>query len=597
MTGRTRAAPHGAASDHNGGPLAPSTDVQDRENANPVTLGLTGAEVAERVQLGQTNAVKEASSRSYAYIIRGNVFTRFNAILGTLFVVILIFGSPRDALFGAVLVVNTLIGIVQEVRAKWTLDRLSLISEAKARVVRDGETVEVPVGQVVLDDVLELHTGDQIVADGKVIDSAGLEIDESLLTGESVPVVTQPGDEVLSGSFTVAGTGHFKADKVGADAYARKLASEAKQFQLVDSELRDGINMILRYITWVMLPVGILLLASQLKVYGTFHRAATGTVAGLVGMVPEGLVLLVSIAFAVSVVSLGRKNVLVQELPAVEGLARVDTVCLDKTGTLTEGKLAFSKLEPLDDAPTEHEGLADVLGAFGSDTASKSSTLEAISESFPPPPGWEISGRVPFSSLRKWSAEHFGGKGWWVLGAPEILMDRTASPGELKKKVNTVAEAGLRVLLLARAVGDVEGETLPGQLEPAALLVFEEQVRGDAQETLHYFTEQGVNIKVISGDNPVTVGAVAERAGVPDIGEPMDARELPDDVEELAGIMETTTVFGRVTPGQKEAMVEALQSRAHVVAMTGDGVNDVLALKKADIGIAMGSGSPATPSP
>jgi cation-transporting ATPase E len=570
-----------------------STDVQNRDSAEPQVLGLTQAEVDERVQRGQTNAVKVASSRTYAHIIRGNVFTRFNAILGSLFMVIIIFGSPRDALFGAVLVVNTLIGIVQEVRAKWTLDRLSVISEAKAHVLRDGKTVEVPIGHVVLDDVLELHTGDQVVADGEVLDSSGLEIDESLLTGESVPVVKKPGDQVMSGSFTVAGTGHFKADKVGADAYARKLAAEAKEFQLVDSELRDSVNMILRYITWVMLPAGILLLASQLKVYGTFSKAATGTVAGLVGMVPEGLVLLVSVAFAVSVVSLGRKNVLVQELPAVEGLARVDVVCLDKTGTLTEGKLVFSKLEELDGSPADHERLAQVLGAFGSDKASKSSTLEAIAESFPAPPGWEITGRVPFSSLRKWSADSFGEQGLWVLGAPEVLFDRTGAP-DLADKVNAVAAGGLRVLLLARAGGEIQGETLPDSLEPAALLVFEERVRADAQETLHYFTEQGVTIKVISGDNPVTVGAVAERAGVPDIGEPMDARKLPVDIAELAGVLEETTVFGRVTPDQKEAMVEALQSKGHVVAMTGDGVNDVLALKKADIGIAMGSGSPAT---
>jgi len=580
--------------DFNGGRLSVSADASRLQSPQPALLGLTEAEVAERVKRGETNDVKEASSRTYGHIIRGNVFTRFNAILGTLFVVIIIFGSPRDALFGFVLVVNTLIGIVQEVRAKWTLDRLSLISEAKARVMRDGETVEIPVGQVVLDDVLLLHTGDQVVADGEVIESAALEIDESLLTGESVPMVKQPGDEVKSGSFTVAGAGHFRATKVGADAYARKLAAEAKQFQLVDSELRDSINMILRYITWVMLPVGILLLASQLKVYGTFHRAATGTVAGLVGMVPEGLVLLVSIAFAVSVVSLGRKNVLVQELPAVEGLARVDVVCLDKTGTLTEGKLEFSKFEELGGGPADHQSLADVLGAFGSDTASKSSTLEAIAQSFPAPPGWEIAARVPFSSLRKWSAESFGDKGWWVLGAPEVLFDRAGATEDLKAKVNAVAETGLRVLLLARADGEVEGETLPERLEPAALLIFEEQVREDAQETLQYFVEQGVTIKVISGDNPVTVGAVAGRAGVPDIGKPTDARGLPDGQEELADIMETTTVFGRVTPDQKEAMVEALQSRGHVVAMTGDGVNDVLALKKADIGIAMGSGSPAT---
>jgi len=573
--------------------LPVSTQIYTRDEAPGGTRGLTAAEVAEREARGETNAVQQKSSRSYTHIIRGNVFTRFNAILGSLFVVILIFGSPRDALFGAVLVVNTLIGIVQEVRAKWTLDRLTLISEAKTRVVRDGREEEIALGKVVVDDVVLLSTGEQVVADGAVLEAQGLEVDESLLTGESVPVVKKPGDEVKSGSFIVAGTGSFRALKVGADAYARKLASEARQFQLVSSELRDSINMILRYITWVMLPVGILLLVSQLKVFGTFHRAATGTVAGLVGMVPEGLVLLTSVAFAVSVVVLGRKNVLVQELPAVEGLARVDVVCLDKTGTLTEGKLAFSRMVPVAGGAHDEAELEQVLGGFGMDAASKSSTLAAISEAFEAPEGWEITGRVPFSSVRKWSSESFGDNGTWVLGAPEVLMDEIGSREELADQVSQLAGTGLRVLLLARAERDITEETLPG-LDPASIVVFEERVRADAPETLAYFYEQGVTIKVISGDNPATVGAVARTAGVKDVGQPVDARTLPDDTEELASVLETSTVFGRVKPDQKEAMVAALQSRGHVVAMTGDGVNDVLALKKADIGIAMGSGSPAS---
>ena len=572
-------------------PVSTQTDLRDEA---PQSIGgLTADEVAERERRGETNAVQQKSSRSYTDIIRGNVFTRFNAILGSLFVVILIFGSPRDALFGAVLVVNTLIGIVQEVRAKWTLDRLTVISEAKTRVMRDGREEEISLGKVVLDDVVLLSTGEQVVADGPVLEARGLEVDESLLTGESVPVVKKPGDEVKSGSFIVAGTGSFRAEKVGADAYARKLASEARQFTLVSSELRDSINMILRYITWVMLPVGILLLVSQLKVFGTFHQAATGTVAGLVGMVPEGLVLLTSVAFAVSVVVLGRKNVLVQELPAVEGLARVDVVCLDKTGTLTEGKLAFSRTVPVAGGAHKEEELVQVMGAFGMDTASKSSTLEAIADAFKAPPGWEITGRVPFSSVRKWSAESFGDKGTWVMGAPEILMQEIGPAPELEDQVSQLASTGLRVLLLARARADIKDKTLP-PLDPAALLVFEEQVRGDAPETLAYFVEQGVTIKVISGDNPATVGAVARTAGVKDVGQPVDARTLSDDPEELASVLETSTVFGRVKPDQKEAMVAALQGRGHVVAMTGDGVNDVLALKKADIGIAMGSGSPAS---
>lgn len=575
--------------------LSVSTLTDERGQAPPPDRGLTSAEVAERVARGQTNAVRPVTSRSYTSIVRGNVFTRFNAILGSLFVVIIIFGSPRDALFGGVLVVNTFIGIIQEIRAKWTLDKLSLISEAKARVVRDGAESEIPLGQVVLDDVVLIQTGEQVVADGELLEDSGLEIDESLLTGESVPVDKEPGDEVLSGSFAVAGSGKYRATKVGADAYARKLASQARKFQLVRSELRDSINMILRYITWLMIPAGILLLSSQLKVYGTFHQAATGTVAGLVGMVPEGLVLLTSVAFAVSVVALGQKNVLVQELPAVEGLARVDVICLDKTGTLTEGKLVFSRLETVDSAIDEEQS-GRALGGFASDKSSRSSTLEAIAARFRPPKDWKITSSIPFSSTRKWSSETFDREGTWVLGAPEMLMDRTPDPAGLKNKVDEIARSGQRVLLLLKAAGSIEDEKLPDRLEPAALLVFEERVRPDASSTLAYFKDQGVIVKVISGDSPVTVSAVAKKAGVPDIGEAVDARSLPTDIDELAAVMEESTVFGRVRPDQKASMVEALQSKGHVVAMTGDGVNDVLALKKADIGIAMGSGSPASRS-
>ncbi len=540
--------------------------------------------------------MKEATSRSYWHIFRANVFTRFNALLGGLFIVILIFGSVRDGLFGLVLLANTFIGIVQEVRAKWTLDRLSVLSAPKATVVRDGAAAEVSLGDVVLDDVLELHTGDQLVVDGEVLTSQSLEVDESLLTGESVPVVKHPGDNVFSGSFVVAGSGRFRATAVGQDSYARRLAAEARRFQVVPSELRDGINLILRYITWIMIPAGALLLASQMKVFGTFGRAVPGTVAGLVGMVPEGLVLLTSVAFAVSVVTLGRRKVLVQELPAVEGLARVDVVCLDKTGTLTEGQLAFSSIEPLEgfSAANRDVSLDEVLGAFGASTASESSTLSAVRAAFPESPGWERTGGVPFSSARKWSAETFGGSGTWVLGAPEVLFESSRAPASLRDEVTGLASSGQRVLLLARAPAPLASESLPERLDPAALLLFEERVRPDASDTLRYFTDQGVTIKVISGDNPVTVAAVARRAGVPDVGEPVDARSMPEDPEELAGVLEEHSVFGRVTPDQKEGMVTALQSRGHVVAMTGDGVNDVLALKKADIGIAMGSGSAAS---
>jgi cation-transporting ATPase E len=552
--------------------------------------GLTEAEVAERVRLGQTNEVKEATSRSVIDIIRANILTRFNAILGTLFFVMIVFGPARDALFGLVLVANTLVGIVQELRAKRTLDRLHLLSAPKARVVRDGEAREIPIGDVVLDDLVELSVGDQLVADGVVVASDGLEVDESLITGESVPVDKLPGDELLSGSFVVAGNGRYRATKVGEEAYARKLASEARAYTVVRSELREGINTILRVVTWVMIPAGTLLFVGQMRATHTVSSAVPGTVAGLVGMVPEGLVLLTSVAFAVSAITLGRRNVLVQELPAVEGLARVDVICLDKTGTLTDGELVFDHMEQLD----SEQDLAEVLGAFAAQPSARSGTTDAIAKAFPQPAGWTPTGGVPFSSIRKWSAQSFGDRGAWFIGAPEVLMEKMTSGDALERKVSALAESGLRVLLLARSDGGIKGETLPDELEPAALLVLTERVRGDAGETLGYFTDQGVTIKVISGDNPRTVAAVANRAGVPGVGEPVDARKLPEEPDELARAMEEGTVFGRVRPDQKQLMVQALQSKGHVVAMTGDGVNDVLALKKADIGIAMGSGSSAT---
>jgi cation-transporting ATPase E len=561
------------------------------EDSGYAERGLSQAEVRERIAQGKTNKVADKSSRSIASIIRANVFNRFNAILGVLAVVVIIIGPLRDALFAGVLIFNTLIGVLQELRAKRTLDRLSLLSAPKARVVRDGVHAEVSRDDVVLDDLLELTAGDQILVDGEVLSSQGLEVDESLLTGESVPIAKKTGDGILSGSFVSAGSGSFRATAVGEDAYAQKLASEAKRYTLVKSDLRDAINTILRYITYVMIPTAILLAVSQLLADNTFDDSILATVAGLVGMVPEGLVLLTSLVFAVSAVALARRHVLVQELPAVEGLARVDVICLDKTGTLTEGTPQFGRIEPLDGSTD----LEEVLGAFAAASSSENSTLLAISTAFPTSPGWKVVATVPFSSARKWSAASFEGHGSWVLGAPEVLLRETAQ-GELREKADVLARSGLRVLLLSRAEKPVTEEKLPQQLVPVALLVIEEKIRPDAAETLEYFMDQGVGVRIISGDNPRTVGSVAERVGVPGAEEPVDARGLPEDLDDLSAVMHESTVFGRVVPEQKRMMVHALQSGGHVVAMTGDGVNDTLALKDADIGIAMGSGAPSTKS-
>ena len=556
-----------------------------------VERGLTAAEVDERVRRGLVNDTTERTSRTFGQIARANILTRFNAILGTMLIVILAVGSIRDALFGIVLVTNALIGIVQETRAKRTLDRLAVLSAPRARIVRDGEVAEHAVDEIVLDDVIELRTGDQVVADGDVLAGDGLAIDESLLTGESEPVDKRPDDEVLSGSFVVAGSGRFRATKIGAEAYVRKLAEEARRFTVVHSDLQAGINRILRYVTWAIFPTAFLLLLAQLNSHESVKEALSGTVAGVVGMVPEGLVLLTSIAFALSVVTLGRRNVLVQELPAVEGLARVDVFCLDKTGTLTEGSIVFCDLDVLDGASRSE--VEAVLGALG-DEPDPNATLAAIAEAFPAPEGWRKTDSVPFSSARKWSASTFDNRGTWVLGAPEMILADRSTDDLVGSRADTAAESGNRVLLLARLSRVPVDEELPPDLEPAALVLLEEKVRPDAADTLRYFADQNVAIKVISGDNPRTVGAVATRVGVPGAEEPIDARTLSNDPSELAATIDEHSVFGRVSPHQKRAMVGALQSRDHVVAMTGDGVNDALALKDADIGVAMGSGAPAT---
>ena len=549
--------------------------------------GLSSAQVAERRSQGLVNGTGERASRSVTEILRANILTRFNFILGVLLAVILIVGQPQDALFGIVLVTNALIGIAQELRAKFTLDRLAVLSAPRARVIRDGTRLEIGVADLVADDLVDLRAGDQLVADGAVRASAGLQADESLLTGESEPVGKRAGDQLLSGSFVVAGSGSYQATGVGDAAYARQLAAQARRFTLVRSELVEGINRILRYVTWAIVPVAALMLFSQLHVHDSVREALTSTVAALVGMVPQGLVLLTSVAFGVAAVTLARRRVLVQQLPAVEGLARVDVLCFDKTGTLTDGTIVLDTLIPLDDqAPAEA-----ALGALADDV-NQNATLAAIGQAFPPPPGWARQAAVPFSSASKWSAASFAGHGTWVLGAPELVLP-SGDEGHLARAAE-LAASGRRVVVLARAAGALEGQSLPAGLEPAAFIVFAERLRSDTASAIGYFAAQGVALKVISGDSPLTVGAVAKRAGLPDTGDPVDARDLPEDLGALGALLEERSVFGRVTPHQKQAIVKALQARGHTVAMTGDGVNDVLALKLADLGIAMGSGAPAT---
>ncbi|MEU9198302.1 cation-translocating P-type ATPase [Streptomyces hundungensis] len=556
--------------------------------------GLTAAEVAERVARGEVNDVPVRSSRSTAEIVRGNVFTRFNAIIGVLWAIMLVVAPIQDSLFGFVIIANTGIGIIQEMRAKKTLDGLAVIGEAKPTVRRDGRAVEISTSEIVLGDVIELGPGDKVVVDGEAVEADGLEVDESLLTGEADPVLKKPGDTMMSGAFVVAGGGAFTATKVGREAYAAQLAEEASRFTLVHSELRSGISTILKYVTWMMIPTALGLVLSQLVVKDNDVKDSIArTVGGIVPMIPEGLVLLTSVAFAIGVIRLGRKQCLVQELPAIEGLARVDVVCLDKTGTLTEGGMDVTELRPLNGADEAY--VRTVLGALGESDPRPNASLQAIIDAYPDSEAWRCTESLPFSSARKYSGAAFsegdGENSTWLLGAPDVLL-RTGDPA--LSEIDALNEQGLRVLLLARSSRELDDPAIASDAEPSALVVLEQRLRPDASDTLRYFDEQDVRAKVISGDNAVSVGAVAGKLGLPGAADTVDARQLPAEQGEMADVLDSNSVFGRVTPQQKRDMVAALQSRGHTVAMTGDGVNDVLALKDADIGVSMGSGSEAT---
>ena len=607
----------------------------------PVT-GLSAAQVAERISAGRTNAYREQTSRSASQILRANVFTIFNGILGVALALVLALGHWADALFGFVLLLNTATGTLAEIRAKRALDRLAVLETPRAVVVRDGAETEVAVGDVVIDDVVRLNAGQQVPADGEVVASDGLEIDESILTGESRPVRPENGAHVMSGTTVTAGTGLFRTTAVGGDAYAHRLAREARRYSLVVSELQAGTNRVLHWISWVIVPVALVLVWSQLRLSGSiseawssgaWRHAVVAGIAGVVSMVPQGLVLLTSVNFATASLALARRNVLVQELPAVEVLARVDTLCLDKTGTITTGRIRLGEIQGADgdQVPLEALEALAVLTTVGEANA----TAEAINEGLSEPERLGQQGvkdvlarfgagtpdgveSVPFSSRRKWSAIRVGSSNstepasvTWVLGAPEIVL--AADGQDVLERACQIAAQGERVVALARSrstwtLASEEEPRLPESLEAAAIIVLTEEIRPDAAETLSYFRQQGVDAKVISGDSPETVAAVARQAGVtaPDGGElvALDARTLPagagsgretdEDLEHLADAVESASVLGRVTPEQKRALVRALRSRGRVVAMTGDGVNDALALKDADLGIAMGNGAPAT---
>lgn len=573
--------------------------------------GLSGAEVARRHAEGRDNRVVDRTSRSLWSIVRANVLTLFNAILVAAIVLVLLFGHPQDVVFGGVMVINAIIGVVAEWRAKRALDALALVDAPTVRAIRDGQECTIPFEEIVLGDVLVVGLGDQVPVDCEVLSSAGLEVDESMLTGESVPVRKGPGDEARGGTAVVAGSGVLVARAVGEDVWARGVAREAKRFTRTVSEIQTSTDRVLRWIAIMLLPMTALLAWSQLQVSPDEHawrRAVVLAVAGVVGMVPQGLVLLTSMNFAIGAATLARREVLVQELPAVEVLARVDSLCLDKTGTLTTGGIHLRELIALEGA--DEERVRSVLAALSADRANP--TAVAIhggiaAEAVAAPGAGAGEWNVPFSSARKWSARG-DARTSWFLGAPEMLLD----PGRDARALALTTEhasQGRRVVALVEAAGLDAAGTVPeaDELEvlrrsgrAAALVVLEEELRSSAAPTLEWFAAQGVRVRVISGDNPATVAALAERVGLtaPDGSAPVavDARTLPEDVgsAEFVRAVEEGDVFGRVTPEQKRAMVRALRAEGHCVAMTGDGVNDALALKDADLGIAMGNGAAAT---
>ncbi len=562
--------------------------------------GLSLEDVALRTRSGLRNDREESSSRSVRSIIRANTVTRFNALLLIMFAAIAAVGAFKDSLFIWVVILNSVVGIVQELRARSTLDALRLLTAPEALVHRGGVQTTVSVTDLVQDDLIVLTRGDPVPVDARVVDSDGLEVDESLLTGESETIAKAINDQVLSGSFVVAGSGLVQATAVGNNSYARQLTDEARRFTLTRSELRSGTDVMLRIISFVVLPVAVLLLWSQRRAGESFPSAIAGTVAGIVAMVPEGLVLLTSVAFAAGVVRLGKHGVLTRELSAIEGLARVDTLCIDKTGTLTLAGMRLVEVVPLNSG-SHHtvDEVAAMLSELGALDDHPNPSTAAIAAAYPSRQtlgGSEPVARVGFSSARKWSGATFAGNDTWILGAPDfVLVDRNDENRSVIGDAAKQAATGHRVLVLAHTSIPLVGSELPCGLRGVALVVLSEELKADVNETLGYFAAQGVDVKVLSGDSPVTVAAIAEKAGL-NVHGAFDASLLPENDVDLAQVLATNNAFGRVTPDQKRRIVRNLQANGRTVAMTGDGVNDLLALKDADIGVAMGNGSAATRS-
>ena len=577
--------------------------------------GLTDEQVNARIAEGKVNADENPNTRTYKQIVRENTLTFFNFLNLVLLVLVLLVGSYKNAFFVCIIIINTLIGIAQEIRAKKTIDKLAILTARKSVVIREGQKWTVPTEELVLDDVVCLKTGDQVPADARILEGS-LEVNESLLTGESDNLPKNEGDELFSGSFVTSGEACCQIIHVGKDNYAAQITSEAKEFKRHNSELKNSLNAILKVISIIIVPLGALLFYKQYYIVGdTFRDSVVSMVAGVLGMIPEGLVLLTSVALTLGALVLANKKTLVQELYCIETLARVDTLCLDKTGTITEGTMCVERVEPYVSTgrvetavtgsepaeSTEAEEQVQTDSAFMEEIdvimgnmmyvlKDQNATIDALRKRFPAKQDMTPEHVIPFSSDRKYSGAVFEEKGTYLMGAAQFLFPEDNE--ELTEKCQAYAEEGLRVLVLAHSSQNAEGTELPEGLEPLALMLLTDVIREEAPDTLAFFDSQEVDLKVISGDDPVTVAAIARRAGLKNADSYVDATTLTTE-EELQDAVAQYSVFGRVTPQQKKAMVQALQSQGHTVAMTGDGVNDVLALKEADCSIAMAQGSDA----
>ena len=567
--------------------------------------GLTDEQVNERIEQGKVNADENPNTRTYKQIVRENTLTFFNFLNLVLLILVLMVGSYKNAFFVGIIIINTLIGIAQEIRAKKTIDKLAILTAKKSIVIREGKKWTVPTEDLVLDDLVCLKTGDQVPADAKVLEGS-VEVNESLLTGESDNLPKNVGDELFSGSFVTSGEACCQIIHVGKDNYAAQITSEAKEFKRHNSELKNSLNAILKVISIIIVPLGALLFYKQYYVVGnTFKDSIVSMVAGVLGMIPDGLVLLTSVALTLGALVLANKKTLVQELYCIETLARVDTLCLDKTGTITEGTMCVERVEPwseasenkdTDEIPTEDEDEPDLheientMANLMYVLKDQNATIDALRKRFPAKSSMTLEHIIPFSSDRKYSGAVFEDNGTYLMGAAQFLFPEGRE--DILDVCQNYAEEGLRVLVLAHSTQMAEGTELPENLEPAALLLLTDVIREEAPDTLQFFDSQEVDLKVISGDDPVTVSAIAKRAGLKNAENYVDATTLETE-EQLEEAVAKYSVFGRVTPQQKKEMVQALQKQGHTVAMTGDGVNDVLALKEADCSIAMAQGSDA----